>query len=120
VLAAAINAATLALINAGIPMYDYVIAATAGYIQKTVLIDTSRVEEGSNPPTLTLAVYGRCPSQVLLLTADSRIGGGDRLELMSEGATKAAIRIFELLDKEVVRPCLQDSLRRREPALMSN
>ena len=33
-----INAATMALIDAGIPMKDYVCASTAGYIQDTPML----------------------------------------------------------------------------------
>ena len=85
VLASAINATTLALINAGIPLYDYVLAASVGHLAKTVLLDLNRLEEGGPGanPTLTLASYGRRPDHVLLLTGDSRFGA-DKLEGMTE------------------------------------
>jgi exosome complex component RRP41 len=37
-LAASINAATLSLIDAGIAMYDYVCAITAGYINQEIIL----------------------------------------------------------------------------------
>ena len=41
---AAVNAATLALIDAGIPLKDYVTACTAGYINDRVLVDVNNTE----------------------------------------------------------------------------
>jgi len=37
---AAINAATLALMDAGIPMKDFVVACSAGYINNTPIVGT--------------------------------------------------------------------------------
>ena len=38
---ACINAATMALVDAGIPMNDFVSASTAGYIEDTPMLGTS-------------------------------------------------------------------------------
>lgn len=104
VLAAAINATTLALINAGIPLYDYVLATSVGYLAKTALLDVNRVEEaGNGNPVLTLATYGRQPGRVLLLTGDARVGA-DSLEGMGELARVGIGRIFDWLDGSVVGP----------------
>jgi exosome complex component RRP41 len=78
--AAAINGATLALIDAGIPMTDYVTCATAGFVEGTpilgqllwffecvtqatvlmpflpfVILDLNSLEESSDSPELTVA-----------------------------------------------------------------
>jgi exosome complex component RRP41 len=57
-LAAGINAATLALIDAGISMSDYTAACTVGFDQnsKSVLVDLNYIEEGSECGMLTVAV----------------------------------------------------------------
>lgn len=104
VLAAAINATTLALINAGIPLYDYVMATSVGFLAKTALLDVNRMEEaGTANPTLTLATYGRHPEHILLMTADARVGA-DGLECMTEMAKMGIKTIFDWLDESVVRP----------------
>ncbi len=43
--AAAINATTLALSNAGIPMQDFVMACTAGFVDNTPLLDLNHTEK---------------------------------------------------------------------------
>jgi exosome complex component RRP41 len=54
--AACINAASLALIDAGVPMNDFVVACQAGYIDNTPLIDLNYIEECSNSPDLPVAI----------------------------------------------------------------
>lgn len=52
----AVNAATLALIDAGIPLKEYVTACTASLANGNVpLMDVSHYEEASGGPTLTVA-----------------------------------------------------------------
>ena len=60
ILAASINAVTLALIDAGISVRDYVIASTAGLVeQDTFLTDLNTSEENSMCPILTIAIMPR-------------------------------------------------------------
>jgi len=55
-LGVALNAATLALVDAGIYLKEYIVACTAALSTKNIpLTDTSHVEETSGAPTLTLA-----------------------------------------------------------------
>jgi len=54
--AAAINAATLALIDAGVPLDDYVIGCTSGFLDEVAVVDLSYSERTSRPPELTIAV----------------------------------------------------------------
>lgn len=50
------NAATLALVDAGIPMTEYVVACTASLANGDVpLVDVSHLEESSGGPNLTIA-----------------------------------------------------------------
>lgn len=53
---AAVNAATLALIDAGIPLKEYVTACTASLANESIpLVDVSHLEESNGGPTLTIA-----------------------------------------------------------------
>lgn len=71
VLQTAINAATLALIDAGIALTDYVCACTAACIDTTPLLDLTNTEE-SDLPNLTLAVLPRS-GKVTLVTMETRL-----------------------------------------------
>ncbi|KAG5437914.1 hypothetical protein PCANB_000260 [Pneumocystis canis] len=55
ILQTCINAVSLALINAGIPMYDYVSASTVGYTDTKPLLDLNAVEE-TNISWCTVAI----------------------------------------------------------------
>ena len=66
---ACVNAATLALIDAGIPLVDYVTACTASLVTDTVdtpLVDVSNMESMTGSPELTVAVHPRSGQIVLL------------------------------------------------------
>ncbi|WFC97904.1 Exosome non-catalytic core component [Malassezia yamatoensis] len=71
VLPAAINACTLALMDAGIPMSDYVAALTCGLYGSTPLLDLNLTEQ-SDLPFVTLAVQPRS-GKVPLMLLDTRI-----------------------------------------------
>jgi exosome complex component RRP41 len=71
VLQTAINATTLALIDAGIALTDYVCACTAACIDTTPLLDLTNTEE-SDLPNLTLAVLPRS-GRVTLATMETRL-----------------------------------------------
>lgn len=112
VLAAAINATTLALVNAGIPIYDQVVALSVGHLANAPLLDMNRMEEGAargTTPQLTMAVYGRRPEAVLLLTADSRTPL-DKMHSMTELARAGLAKLFTLLEETIVMPGLQEAM----------
>ena len=54
--AAAINATTLALFDAGIPCSDYVVSCTAGHLDKRCLLDLNYEEESSGAPLVHIAM----------------------------------------------------------------
>lgn len=111
VLAACINATTLGLIDAGIPMSDYVVGMSAGSSSATTsaavsfeeaadpLLDVNHIEEGELPH-LTVATLG-ATDNITLLTMESKV----HLAMM-EGMLAAAVdgcrKLREMLD-EVVR-----------------
>ncbi|TDL25459.1 hypothetical protein BD410DRAFT_784447, partial [Rickenella mellea] len=76
-LSAAINATSLALISAGIPLYDYVCAITSGVHSTQPFLDLTTLEE-NDVPHLTVAVMPRT-GKVTLVTLETRLHV-DRLE----------------------------------------
>ena len=72
---AAINAITLALINAGIPMRDMVASCTLGLMdQKIVLVDlnNSEAENGAGSAQICIATYIR-PGRIALCEVESKV-----------------------------------------------
>ncbi|GLD99296.1 hypothetical protein PINS_up008014 [Pythium insidiosum] len=65
-LAASINAITLALIDAGIALNDFVVACSAGYLQQTLLCDLNYTEESARAPQLVVALNPRTQKLNLL------------------------------------------------------
>ena len=63
---ACVNAATLALIDAGIPMRDYVSACTASLVNDIPLVDINSLESTTGGPELTVAVLPKTGEIVLL------------------------------------------------------
>jgi exosome complex component RRP41 len=57
ILSAAINAASLALVDAGIPVIDVVCACAAGVIDGEPILDLNYPEENANAPVLPLAIH---------------------------------------------------------------
>jgi exosome complex component RRP41 len=70
-LQACINATTLALINAGIPLYDYVCAVTGGVHSASPLLDLTALEE-NDAPNVTVAMTPRT-GKVTLVTMETRL-----------------------------------------------
>lgn len=71
-LSAAINAVTLALIDAGIAMRDMVAACNAGYLDKTPLLDLNYREKSGGGPVLPVALMPKT-DKVSLVQMDSRL-----------------------------------------------
>lgn len=63
-LACCVNAASLAVVDAGIPMRDCLAAASASLVDGDIFFDPTRAEERA--PRLTVAVLPRQPSLVLV------------------------------------------------------
>lgn len=99
-LAAITNAITLALIDAGIAMYDYVSLVSAGLHDVTPLLDLNALEE-NDMSTLTLGVIGKSEKLALLLLEDKM--PMDRLESVLAIGIAGGHRIRDLMDEEVRR-----------------
>ncbi|KAI9861408.1 MAG: Exosome non-catalytic core component [Trichoglossum hirsutum] len=106
-LAACLNAATLALIDAGIPMTDYIVACTAGSTSSyssnnesaDPLLDLNGLEE-MELPFLTVGTLG-AGEKVSVLVMETRIQIG-RLESMLAVGVDGCKQVREILN-EVVR-----------------
>lgn len=102
---ACVNAATLAIMDAGIPMRDYVCASSVGFIEDTPLADLSYVEEAAGGPQAALALLPKT-DQIALLEMNSRLHE-DHLERVIDAASKACKDVYAVLDS-VVREHLQE------------
>lgn len=111
VLATCINACTLALIDAGVPMNDYVVACTAGshFVRsgsnnsgdegEDPLLDMNNLEE-SDLPSITVGTIGG-GEKIALLQLETKVRL-ERLEGMMAVALDGCGKLRELMD-EVVR-----------------
>jgi exosome complex component RRP41 len=120
-LAAIINAVTLALIDAGIPMKDYVTAVNVAFVQSSVaLLDPNRMEESGagSQPSLTAAFLPRT-GHVVLTSAEPRMAA-DKIGALMKLASVGAGKIFEKLDTETVRPRLSFLFNQRTAVNAAN
>lgn len=107
-LAACLNATTLALIDAGIPMPDYVTACTAGSTSSyssndesaDPLLDLNGLEE-QELPFLTVGTLG-AGEKVSVLVMETRVQAG-RLESMLAVGVDGCKQVREVLDQTVRR-----------------
>ncbi|KAI7858382.1 Exosc4 protein [Circinella umbellata] len=99
VLQCCINAATMALIDAGIPMIDYVCACSAGCIDKVPVLDLNSLEESSDTPELTVAILPRT-GKVNLVEMESRLHI-EKLESVTELASQGCMQVHKVLDSVI-------------------
>ena len=107
-LAACLNAATLALIDAGIPMSDYIVACTSGSTSSYTsndesadpLLDLNGMEE-QELPYLTVGTLG-AGEKVSVLVMETRVQFG-RLEGMLAVGVDGCKQVREILDQVVRR-----------------
>ncbi|CAJ0896609.1 13846_t:CDS:2, partial [Entrophospora sp. SA101] len=95
-----INAATLALIDAGIPMSDYVCACSAGCIEDEAILDLNNIEESCNTPELSVALLPKS-GKVALLQMESHLHV-DKFELVMEQAAIGCKDVYNALNQEVI------------------
>ncbi|KAG4917024.1 hypothetical protein JHK87_054581 [Glycine soja] len=96
---ACINAATLALADAGIPMRDLVTSCSAGYLNSTPLLDLNYVEDSAGGPDVTLGILPKL-DKVTLLQMDSKLPIDileNVMQLAIEGCKAIANYIREIL-----------------------
>lgn len=96
---ACINAATLALLDAGIPMKDYVCSCAVSFMNDSALLDINYLEESSSAPQLTLAILPKS-EKIVLLRLDSKLHA-DNLEKILDLAKKGCKDVYALLRRHV-------------------
>jgi len=98
-LQAAINATTLALISAGIPMTDFVCAVTGGVHSTSTMLDLTTLEE-NDLPHLTLAVMPKT-EKISMVTLETRLHV-DRFEELFRVATEAGAILHQEMKAAVL------------------
>ncbi|GLT46616.1 hypothetical protein SLA2020_203600 [Shorea laevis] len=96
---ACINAATLALADAGIPMRDIVTSCSAGYLNSTALLDLNYTEDSAGGPDVTVGILPKL-DKVTLLQMDAKLPVDifeDVMQLATEGCKAIANYIREVL-----------------------
>jgi exosome complex component RRP41 len=118
---AAINAATLALVDAGIPMKDLVCACSAGYApgiatgDDMALVDLNRREEstssgGQAPVNVPVAMMPQ-RGTIVMAQSESRLPNFDALEKVMHAAQEGCGAVFEIM---------QAAIRERSAALLGS
>ncbi|KAG6748182.1 hypothetical protein POTOM_048089 [Populus tomentosa] len=96
---ACINAATLALADAGIPMRDLVTSCSAGFLNSTPLLDLNYVEDSAGGPDVTVGILPKL-DKVTLLQMDAKLPIDtfeNVMQLAVEGCKAIANYIREVL-----------------------
>lgn len=98
-LSAAINATTLALITAGISLFDYVCAVSAGVHSTHPLLDLTNLEE-NDVPHLTTAIMPR-NGKVTLVSLETRLHA-DRFEEIFRLSCDAGKVVHKEMQKAII------------------
>ncbi|KAI5020194.1 hypothetical protein ZWY2020_045082 [Hordeum vulgare] len=96
---ACINAATLALADAGIPMRDIVTSCSAGYLCSTPLLDLNYIEDSAGGADVTVGILAKM-DKVTLLQMDAKLPMDTFetvMDLATEGCKAIATYIREVL-----------------------
>ena len=94
-MSACINAATLALIHAGIPIKDFVVSCSATLVDENTLVDVSHMEEStSNLPVLSLSMLPKS-KQIVSMESNGRIPL-DLIEKTIDSAVSACEEIHQI------------------------
>ncbi|GAB5360908.1 hypothetical protein AAMO2058_000668100 [Amorphochlora amoebiformis] len=98
-MAASINASTLALIDAGIPMQDFLTACTIGFVDGTPILDINYTESASSGPEVTAAIVTKSRKISYMQMADKL--PIQHLEKMMLAATEGCLMVYEILKKKI-------------------
>ncbi|XP_053913734.1 exosome complex component RRP41 [Cuculus canorus] len=104
---AGVNAASLAVMDAGIPVRDLVCASSAGLAEDIPLADLSGSEEASGAPKVLVALLPAAGTMALLQLS-ARLHQ-ERLETALDAATKACRALHAVLES-VVRERLREGM----------
>lgn len=102
-IAAAINAVSVALVDAGVPMIDFVGACSVGYVDSVCLVDLTYAEESGDCPALTLAMLCKSKNVITMkMTSErTRISENILIDLLKVGSLGCS-NISELVENTLV------------------
>lgn len=101
-LASSLNAAAVALIDAGIPMRDFLVACTAGTAQQRAsILDLNSTEESGKIPFVTVAATPRS-KEIVSYTSQGRVPIDSVPELTSL-AVSGCSQIFGIFEKTITQ-----------------
>lgn len=89
-----INAASIALATAGVPMKDLVTACSVGKIDNQLIVDLNGIEDNNSDSDLALAMMPS-KNQVTLLQMDGRVTREELFTLLDKAAN-ACSKIYEM------------------------
>lgn len=99
-LSACINAASLALIDAGVPLKSYAVSCTCACYNNVVVADANRAEETkANTALITLAISPK-NDDIVLLELNSKMHA-EQLENAIDEAIRGCKAVHEVLDQAV-------------------
>jgi exosome complex component RRP41 len=94
-----INGTTLALINAGIPMIDFVCAVTGGVHSTSPILDLTLLEE-TDVPNVTVAVMPK-RQKVSMVTMETRLHV-ERFEEVFKLASDAGLVVYQEMKRAIL------------------
>ncbi|KAJ6224837.1 hypothetical protein RDWZM_003382 [Blomia tropicalis] len=93
---ACVNAASLALIHAGIPVKDIVCSCSAGFYNTVTLVDLNHVEESVNAiPTMCIALLPKS-KQTISIESSGRINV-ESLEKLTQAVTDGCYKVLDVM-----------------------
>lgn len=122
-LCAAINAATLAVMDGGIPMKDFCVACAAGVQGDNTLVDLNRREEsssGGQPAVVLPCAILPQRGTVVLAQCEARLPSVDLLHRVQGAAMDGCRAVFEILRAAVRERATMLLSARKGQAMVSN
>ncbi|XP_049849454.1 uncharacterized protein LOC126318691 isoform X2 [Schistocerca gregaria] len=98
---AGINAATLALIDAGIPISDFVVACAAGCHEETPILDLNYFEDSSSSPDVPVAIFPKS-GKVIVVQMDSKLPLST-FEKVMDTAIDGCYKIYAIMTEIVMQ-----------------
>ena len=99
-MSACVNAASLALIHAGVAMKDVVVASTAGLINSIPIMDVNYTEEGiSSSPVFTIATLA-VSKEILSLESTGRVSLDD-MNTVQSTAFRSCAKLYEVMKQAI-------------------
>ncbi|KAI0986461.1 hypothetical protein GJ496_010388 [Pomphorhynchus laevis] len=100
-LAVAINATSMALVNAGLPLKDLMCASSAARLRNVVIVDTNRFEESFKPKLITAVVCPKLKEIANVHTTDN-LHTSD-YEILLKSALEACDGILCVLEEVIMQ-----------------